>query len=65
MTNRLRVLQFVVQPVFVVDDGENLTPINVQPITIPAVDWPRVLELVAEGVAQLREQVESPPADEA
>ncbi len=65
MTNRLRVLQFVVQPVFVVDDGDNLTPIQVQPVTIPASDWPRVLDIIAEGVAQLREQVEAPPPDEA
>lgn len=37
----IRVVQFVVQPVLVFDDGENLTPLQVSPITVPAADWPQ------------------------
>lgn len=65
MTARLRPIQFIVQPVFVVDDGDILTPLNVQPVTVAAADWPNVVELVATATAQLREQIEVPslPAD--
>lgn len=57
---RLRVVGYLVQPQIMADDGENLTPLPVQPVTIPAADWPNVLEAVAIGIAQLRQQVEGP-----
>lgn len=59
--SRLRVIGFTVQPQFMVDDGENLTPLPVDPLNIPAAQWSDVLEIVASGVEQLRAQVESPP----
>lgn len=55
---RLRMLHVVLQPVFVVDDGDDLTPLPVAPITIPAAQWANVVETFADGVAALREQIE-------
>lgn len=37
----IRVVQFIVQPILVDDDGTNLTPLQVQPITVPATGWPQ------------------------
>jgi hypothetical protein len=37
----IRVVQFIVQPVLVDDDGETLTPLQVQPITVSAAEWPQ------------------------
>lgn len=56
--NRLRPVAYVIQPQFMVDDGETLTPLPVQPLTVPVADWPNVVELVAGAVEQLRQQVE-------
>lgn len=57
-TRRLRAVAYLVQPQFMVDDGENLTPLAVQPITIAAVDWANVVEIVATATAELRREVE-------
>lgn len=61
MSVRLRPVAYVIQPQFMVDDGEILTPLPVQPLTIPAADWPNVVAMVAGAVEQLRQQVEGPP----
>jgi len=61
MTSRLRLVGVVLTPQFMVDDGDNLTPLPVESIPIAAVDWPRVVELFAQAVAVLRAQVEAPP----
>lgn len=37
---RLRLVKVVVQPVFVLDDGENVTEVDHPAIAIPAADWP-------------------------
>ncbi len=57
---RLRPIGYIVQPQFVVDDGEELTTIQVQPLSIPVQDWPNVVGLVEEATDQLRQQVEGP-----
>lgn len=36
---RLRLVKVIVQPVFVLDDGDNVTEIDHDPIAIPAADW--------------------------
>lgn len=41
MTSKLRLLKVIVQPVYVMDDGETLTEYVVQPATVPAVAWPQ------------------------
>lgn len=60
--NRLRLVAYVIQPQFMVDDGETLTPLPVQPLTIPAAEWPNVVATAAGAVEQLRQQVETPEA---
>jgi len=37
--NRMRVIGWNVQPVVMADDGENLTPVNVQAQMIPVAQW--------------------------
>jgi hypothetical protein len=37
---RLRLLKVAVQPVFVIDDGENVTERAVEPIIVQPADWP-------------------------
>lgn len=59
---RLRIIGYLVQPQIMADDGENLTPLPVQPLTILAADWPNVVALVAGVVEQFRQQVEGQPA---
>lgn len=70
--SRLRVVSYMVQPVFMLDDGENLTPWpppddRGQPqqvvLTIPAAEWPAVVEHLAGAVEQLRQQAEGPPPE--
>ncbi len=60
MTARLRIVAYQVLPQLLADDGQTLTPLNVAPVTIPAAEWPGVLGIVAAGIEQLRQQVESP-----
>jgi hypothetical protein len=55
---KLRLLSVTLHPQFLADDGDNLTPLQVQPITMLAADWPNVLAQFAEGMEQLRAQVE-------
>ena len=58
---RLRVVSYVVQPQVMADDGDNLTPLGVNPITVSSADWPNIVETMAIGIEQLRQQVEGPP----
>jgi hypothetical protein len=37
---RPRLVSVKVQPVFVMDDGENLTPVPHPAVEIPAAEWP-------------------------
>jgi hypothetical protein len=37
---KLRLIKVIVQPVFVLDDGENVTEIEHPAVTIPAAEWP-------------------------
>lgn len=61
MRKRLRLVGVVLTPQFMVDDGDNIIPLSVDPITVPAAQWPNVVEGFAQAVAALREQVEGPP----
>lgn len=36
---KLRLVKVIVQPVFVLDDGENVTEIEHAPVAIPAAEW--------------------------
>lgn len=55
---KLRLLKVIVQPVFVLDDGESITEVQHQPVAIPANEWPtysseRFPREVAEWQARL------------
>jgi hypothetical protein len=41
---RLRLVKVIIQPVFVVDDGEALTEQAAQPIEVSSADWPGIVE---------------------
>lgn len=64
---RVRVLGYSVQPQLVLDDGDTLTPLPVQPFNVPAADWLRVQEICAEAAARLQatldEQNTAPPGE--
>jgi hypothetical protein len=39
VTKKVRVVGWQVQPLLMLDDGEHLTALNAQPVTIPAAEW--------------------------
>lgn len=45
-----RLVKVIVQPVLVLDDGAALTEVPVQPMAIPAADWPA---FAADGIDQI------------
>lgn len=61
---RVRAVQFVIQPVLVADDGETLTPIQVDQIVVPAGE---VDSWVSDGLPRqidgLTAQLNEPPAE--
>lgn len=60
MAKRLRLLKVIVQPVFVLDDGEELTELTTDPVIVAARDWPDYANTTfAESVADLREQFDA------
>lgn len=63
---KLRLLKVIVQPVFVVDDGETLTEQATEPVVVAAKDWPDYPKTgFATAVRALEEQLgsaEPPPA---
>lgn len=65
---KLRLLKVIVQPVFVVDDGERLVEQTAEPVVVSPADWPTFATTAfVEGVAQLQRQLEAedgvPPSD--
>lgn len=58
---RVRVVQVRVVPVLVVDDGETLAPLEVEPVTVSAEDWPTYsTKAWPEAVAKLESQLNEP-----
>ena len=59
-----RLLKAVVQFTFVTDDGTSLTEVPLNPVTVPAAEWPHFAEhgatQAAESVARLGSQPEIP-----
>ena len=63
---RMRIVGWNVQPIVMADDGENLTPVQVQGQQIPAVQW----EAFKAGgdvaaLEQVRAQIEGPAEPDA
>lgn len=59
----IRLLKVVAQPVYVRDDGDDLTEVPVQPVTLSAAQW-RALDPTAwaeQGAQAVEEQLTSPP----
>jgi len=55
---RLRLLKVMVQPIFVLDDGEQLTEMSAQPVAVPPGDWPTFASTkFLQGVAALAQQI--------
>lgn len=60
---RIRALHFQVQPVLVVDDGEHLAQLAIDPIVISGADWPSYARDVwPNALAELEEQVNAADA---
>lgn len=63
VSERMRVVKWLVQPVAFADDGESLRELQVQPLQVPADEW---AAFCAGGwkasLEQLRAQVEQQPA---
>jgi hypothetical protein len=56
---RVRLLKLVVQPVFVVDDGESLKELPAQAATITAADWPQFGDKLERSRATLEREANS------
>lgn len=54
---RVRLVNVMIQPAVVVDDGRTLTELSVDPIKVSAVDWPNVVSLLEAAIEKLEEQV--------
>jgi hypothetical protein len=60
MSTRMRLVGWNVQPVLMIDDGDNLTPVNVQAIQITAANWDEFKNGGDEkALAELHEQAKS------
>lgn len=55
---RVRLLKVIVQPVFVIDDGDELEEVPGQPVTVPGKGWREfgTTALGADDLAQIAEQ---------
>jgi hypothetical protein len=57
---KLRLLKVIVQPVFVVDDGEQLVEQTAEPVVVSPADWPTFATTAfLDGVQQLQEQLDA------
>lgn len=54
---RVRLLGLLVTPHLVIDDGENLTPIQANPLTFPAVRLDDLPKLIREALVDIQEQM--------
>lgn len=52
----LRLLKVIVQPIFVEDDGENLTERITEPQAIPAAEWPQFVERFEETIQNVQNE---------
>ena len=60
MSAHLRLLKVIVQPVFVVDDGESLSEQTAEPIVVSPADWPTYATTIFPlATAQLQAQLDA------
>jgi hypothetical protein len=60
---RLRLVKLIIQPVLVADDGEYLTELQVQPITVMAAELPGWSGRFAAELAEREAGLDSSPGD--
>lgn len=58
---KIRLVGVTVAPQLVVDDGENLTALQVQPIAVDAKDWPGIVARLEEAITGLDPENPSSP----
>lgn len=64
MSARVRLLRVTVQPEFVVDDGDTLSPLPLQAVEIPAAQWIEfAADNFAKAIAAIQEQVDQAAAE--
>lgn len=54
---KLRLVKVIVHPIFVLDDGENITEFENQPSVIPASEWPDFPERLKRDIAEAEAQL--------
>lgn len=60
---KARIISIVIQPQIVIDDGDNLTPQQVQPMTVLWRDWPQfAAHGLQDALAQLQAQLDTQAA---
>jgi hypothetical protein len=61
---KLRLLKVIVQPVFVVDDGETLTEQPAQPVSVSPAEWPTFATTTfVEGMEALQAEIDGQGPD--
>lgn len=63
-TPKLRLVKVLVQPVFVLDDGETITEVEHGSIAIPAAEWPTYSgDRFPAEVERWQAEIDAQPAD--
>jgi len=58
---KLRIVKVAVQLVAVADDGENITELDISPVSVPWAQWQAFIDGgFGEAIATVRAQVETP-----
>ena len=55
---KIRLVAVTLQPELVVDDGNNLIKLVVDPVTVSSQDWPAVVQILAESIASLETKLD-------
>jgi hypothetical protein len=63
MTNRLRVHQFIIQPVAFIDDGQTLAPFETAPIKIAAADLEAFPAMFRADEARIQAEITAAEAE--
>lgn len=64
MTKRLRVIRYHIQVEAVADDGENLEPVEMRPVVVPANGLAMFLAGLPDQLAALEAEMNAPAIDE-
>lgn len=58
-TPKLRLVKVIVQPLFVLDDGESITEVEHGAVAIPAKEWPTYYDRFAREVEEWQKRLDS------